>query len=542
MSLHLDTLFNKLWDEYHNLDEIIKWFDQEGFIVKRVLLGVIINYKPYIQLFKEVWHRQARGAILHYSAETDSWSCIRYMLPRGVEVLTSTHIEKGITSTENITESTKIEETLDKSQLNLLSLLKERKPINGYLSMKVDGMLLVVTLYTSSLKKQLLEQDDPLLQVLAKLSKPYEFMPVISTQKTCNVTDDRNISYIITALLLATVDAETIELAKQETPLTALEKYGADLMKSLNTFYNSVPEHEWISLSLEAVCPYNTCFWYPDEPHIELAVTYQTGFCKVLSYSTGLSNVVPHFMFSDLIAAMNLDEPYWWRISETTDIEIMIRDLSTSVLDCKSPVFTEVHKPSNRYSVQNRCIDPEGFIFWSDINSELDYHKIKTVEYYSAHSSKTGLTKLVALADSTSVFAAANKVKEFKQDLLCNLVCIVTYFRDIMRIENNYHIPDLFGYNPLEFVLDGMSDKARIAFNKQTDKQVQSRMILNSGSRSSKMILDMFEKHYAFNNPDVNVLKKLLMDIEPWSPDMMTKIIAIVNNLDALEKFYKLVK
>lgn len=570
--------------ETGKLADLISWFDTEGFIVKSTAIGalqcIVIFYKNSVQKWM-LWCRQARGVVLHLDTSVGRWVPIKYMFPRGAEVLTRTHLANGIQRTENVTSQNLT--MFDESQQTIMHKIMNGEPINGYLSMKVDGMLVVITLYSGKLRDLIRTQEsDPLLKVLDELATEHNcpFLPVISTQKTFNVTDLNTTKYIVTSLLLSVLSDDTVEEIKDMfqrddntlLPYDLLRKYGANLLKSLNVFYQEVavaakPDTEWVSLCLEAVCPNRTCFWGLE--HNELAVNYSTGFCKVLSYATDLQTI-PHFMFSDLIVKMGLEEPYWWRIDHSETINSMLVDLSRFIMGEIDDYVTirSPHPPSNRYPVRHPYVDPEGFVFWSEIKvmeskdsslmdyPHVDYHKIKTREYYEAHN-PNNLGALIRIASHTTVFPIASRVHIFYQSLTGRLINVANCFRKIMGL---YHADDInleliFSHilrqdqSPLDYILEGVTNpKALASFNNQQNINTRCKMVLNLSNRSLEVCNIMFMHYFpelcCVGNTENNsrMLKQLLTFISPWSDaeyiNNITNMVSTMNQ--AVEKLYSL--
>jgi hypothetical protein len=476
------------------------------------------------------------------------------MFPRGAEILTKNHLENNILKTEN--QNSNNIAMFDHSQQHVMNILKHNEPVNGVLSMKIDGMLVIITLYSGKLMEELLyhKDSDPFLNILYQLSLEYNcpFIPVISTQKTFNVTDINTIKYIVTSLLLTILPKDTIieikdmfkNCNKNICPYGLFKQYGGNLMKSLNILYNSnlnnhqqntqchgnehyserqqCQENEWISLCMEAVCPYRTCFW--DIEHNEFAVNYTEGFCKILSYSVDL-NTVPHFRFSQIIYEMGFDEPYWWTIDHSNTINIMLNNLSKFISNEIEAIdyITTLHPISNINIIHNSHIDPEGFVFWSiSPDSKLDYHKIKTYEYYETHNPNNFKT-LIDIASHTNVFPTATRVLTFFQNLPDRLLNVAICYRTIMNLDkDNTKIEFLNNLqpSPLDYILQGETyDNILNSYYNQNNVKIRCRMILNFGQRSIEIITQMFthyfpEFRYIKNiNNHIKILKKILVYI-----------------------------
>ena len=281
--------------------EMSDWFFHKGFVIRKSQLFVgsqledkvmIIFYRDFTQCWIPKWSRQARGVILYLDQSTNSWRLMKYAMPRGAEALTGFHILNHIESTENITDKKSFGIFDPDQQLVMRKLCAPtNSPLNGYLTMKVDGMLLCVTLYKGRIgrimREVILTGEDEIAKTIIKLAdmNHCNFVPVISTQRTFNVMEKGpTFSYIVTALLVASKAVSYFDLLREvkETevsPVDAFFKYGDKFMNSLKIFDENIQiegHDEFVTISMEAVCPFRTCGW--GHKHIELAINYHKAF------------------------------------------------------------------------------------------------------------------------------------------------------------------------------------------------------------------------------------------------------------------------
>ena len=438
-------------------DEIKAWFFEKGFIVKHFQLLenddiIIIYYKKYTQLWTK-WARQARGIILMRTKINNkiTWKPIKSTFPRSAEVITSFHNKNGIQDTENMT-LTNIGMFAKSQQKVITSLLSDDALLDGYLSMKVDGMMLCVTLYKGQLANMISSQikangDEFSLAVLSLVEElDLDFLPIISTQKTFNVSDPTTVKYIVTAILLEC----GINLTEELTPTQAFQKYGIIFLKKLTIFNEKVTSYDnYITLIFEAVCPNRTTFW--GDTHHELATSYDTGFMKVLAYSTFLNDnviTIPHYEFSDIIYQMGFDEPFYWKVDSSRQINDMLRDLSDYIMNKMTmEQYLGKYNPSNTFPVKHKYLDQEGFMLVTQ-NNEIDYHKIKSKEYYNSHNPKD-VEELINIAKNTNCFPNATEVHRFFVELGDNLKNIRLEIRNILaHLDQKENITNDLKSNP----------------------------------------------------------------------------------------------
>lgn len=532
----------------HDLEYITEHFSKLGFIIRKIPLFAhtplenrtfIITYKNHTQLWDK-WARQSRGTIV-YCNEQNRWQVIKYMFPRGAEVLTHFHNQHGIKETENIPsgylESTTNVPIFDPHQQLILSKLNDNSSeVPGYLTMKADGILAIITFYSGKLGfviKEIIEKsDDMFAKELISLAQHYNFIPVLSTHKTFNVSDDITLKYLMTSLLVSsgvvTYD-ELTQLAQQEnfTPTFALELYGGRLLEKLAIFYANCPaESESISLCFETICANRTCAW--SHVHPELALSYSTTHLKVLSYSVGLT-CYPHFLFSDIIAQMGYEEPYWWKIKYASQISSMLQDLSLYIRNSISvEQFCQKYPPANEYRSKHKYLDPEGFVFWSENGSTLDYHKIKSKEYYECHNPKN-VKILLEIGQQSQFFPQATNTCRFFHDLEIKLANFFLDLRFIFGLSPHNNVQSVLKISdPVSYLLSSLSEKAQRSFPKQSEK-ARCNMLMST-SKWSELAHLLFNQYYP-SFFDLKLLKSLVFYTEPWDhPNYQHRIHDLIAN------------
>lgn len=532
METNIVELVNDLYTK-GGFDNIRDSLSSKGFVVRPIQLFngtqlekkvIIIFYKNHIQLW-EKWARQSRGVILLYDG---CWRPIKFMFDRGAELLTQLHKQCGIEETENMTFNN-IGIFSPNQQLTIKKVCTN-SDIDGYLTTKVDGMLVTITLYTGSLETTIAsiieESNDEFAKAILHIAQELgcKFVPVISTQKTFNITDYNCISYIVTAFLTS-LNIATYEQLSTLTPITAMEIYGKELISRIKILHDNIQlQSDFITFSFEAVCKHRTCAW--NICHGELAVSYNQSLVRMLSYSYDLTTI-PHFMFSNVISLAGFQEPLWWKITHSMQITSMMVDLSKFILGEISHTDYLQKYPASNKIIQNTDLDPEGFIFWSCplSGSSLDYNKIKVVEYYECHN-PSNIKKLLHIAKQTTVFPAANATLRFFTQLKTNLISVCHGFRfafnqtcDSSLINSAVMTLQIDGKTPYTYLFDVLSDSAKKAFVKQPLRK-QCLMLMNSKqfhSVSKQIFTCTFKELITCEDPDMSkTLKNIIHLIEPW--------------------------
>ena len=525
-------LFNRLAGQ-HTLAEITEWFFKKGFIVKILnfssnLQMVIIFYLDHIQLW-ERWARQARGTILYLDTRSNSWRLLKYTLPRGAEVLTNFHRANQISSTSNQTETNL--GIFDDNQQRVMWSLTTPSPLPGYLSMKVDGMLVCVTLYTGHLadlvRTAIMASDDTFAKIVVGLASGCNFVPVISTQKTFNVVSAVTIQYIVTAIIVSTSAISYDDLVKEinETGLTAenaFAEYGAEFIKRIAFFADGC---EWLNIAFEAVNPNRTCAW--GHVHTELTINYNQAFMNVLSMSHDLITV-PHFRFSPLICKSGFQEPLWWRIDNSVQVNDMLADLSLVIIGrMEERDYLGKYPPNNEFRTMLR-LDYEGFVLWSDFDGILDYHKVKSREYYESHKPKD-LAALVQIGKISTVFGEANNAMNILRLLKEKFMVLLTHLQD-----PDHHV----------YLLSQLPERAQKACANLTGKSRYMAMI--SSDAWYPLCRRIFHEVFPaiqLENTDDGLLKCLVRELEPWTTPDTGRIHRLIDQPHrVVEQFYFLMK
>jgi Ni2+-binding GTPase involved in maturation of urease and hydrogenase len=493
---------------------------------------VMIKYLESCFVWRYKWARQCRGVMLYLDNE-DNIVCIKYQLPRGAEVLTGLHIVNGIDNTQDI--SIKHIDHLDDKQQQVIHKLAGRQAVDGYLSFKNDGSLLSVEFYSgkyySVMENIINKYGDCFAKAILGLAKTLDckFIPILSTQGTLFMSEHMQ-QYMVTSILdgLHIIDYDTLsDFAKNKTPADAITYFGIPFMERLNVFFGEIEKnniHNLIStLSFEAICKNRQSCW--KDLHTELAISYPVSMLRILGMSTGDQSPIfqPHFMFSEIINKIDIEEPLYWKTSHSVEIENMFTDLSKCIREqMTNDEFLKIHVPSNIRLPTNKYFDYEGFVFYATFDNELDYSKIKTEEYYKSHKFRVeNIVYLLELAKTAKhIFPLCTVITEFYGALYDKLVTIVT------NIMNNLNIVQLMKDDDSLLSSDkfynGLSEKAKPSFKKQPD-DVKYKILVNVSSAFSDMCFDEFVKEFPLLKSSVSdkseltgTLKTIIMVCVPW--------------------------
>jgi len=557
-SMHIHELFNYLSSVLKKDDSGLKeWFFARGFILKNISRAgpipiYLIYYLDHTQLWTP-WAREARGTILYFSNQSHQWEILKYNFLRGAEALSNFHFKSGIESTENLSNSNF--GVFDKNQQAVMKLLlNPAANLNGCLSMKVDGMLVCFTLYTGEhanvIKSNIMAGDNEFAKQLIRSAAEtsYPFVPVISTQKTLDISDERCLSYIVTALIcsMGILSYEHMCLLIQKkklTPLQVFQKYGMwELLRRLNKFVKGVPSSPSLTLSCEAVCPQRTCAW--GRVHQELAISYPDAIMNVLSYSSASMKTLPHFMFSDLIHEIGFEEPLFWHVGVTQQVCDMLKDLSAVIMGGITETdYLTKYKPSNKFIPSILHLDFEGFVFWANLGNEnCDYHKLKTLEYYITHKPKC-VAHMLDIAMHTLAFPSATLVRRI----------FMSYRRKLWQLYHEFRI--ILGYDPTNTIVHdqlvtGLKVSAQKAYN-NPKLPIEKKLLMLIQSDGWKHVCQtnfckVFTdetKYLDWDKKLFSLVQDIISGLAPW--DSANKVQCIKNMVaqpsPLLEQFYLLV-
>lgn len=172
-----------------------------------------------------------------------------------------------------------------------------------------------------------------------------------------------------------------------------------------------------MTINFEALCKKRTTAW--NKFHNELTINYNVSGLKFLGVSYGNENIKfdTHFQISDIINMAGFEEPLWWKISNSKEIENILIDLTKCIRSSSredgEEEFLRIHKPNNKYPIKIITFDYEGFIFYRNYNGKFDYNKIKTLEYYKCHIYKIENTEYLINLNAGDIFPITKCIRKF---------------------------------------------------------------------------------------------------------------------------------
>jgi len=496
-----------------------------------------IKYLDNNRLWKPKWSRQCRGVILYKETETN-WICIKYQLQRGAEMLTSMHIKANINETETCKYDTINDpfEIFSEIQQDTMRKLLEKKSIDAVLTSKSDGSLLGITFYSGKLapimRAHINNYGDPFSKAILKLADicDSKTVPIISSQSTFFLGEDMQ-DYVTTVILsLSTIN--DIKINELSQPHEMIFTHGKSFMNKLIKFYNHIcneTKNEVITISFEAICKDRKTLW--GKTHNELAISYETSSLKLLSVSYGDLTYKPHYEFSDIIAKVGFDEPLWWKVQHTNEIDSLLTDLSKCIRNkLTTTEFLKQHPPNNKtISDPHSCyLDYEGFVIYTQSKPDTyDYGKIKTEEYYKAHKYRVeNVAYLIELHEtSRMIFPLTHAVKEFYSNTKITLIDLCN---DIIQLLNKPPSDNL--------LFQTMPEKAKQSFNKQP-MDIKMKMLINASDIWKVEARKLVNKNFpliaktSIDSNDIDAtIKGLIMTLHPWDQQLDERINKMISD------------
>lgn len=387
------------------IEEVKDFFSRYAYQVSVVNDNIVgIKYIDGInRIWRTTWAREARGRFYYFDPETRKIIPLKETLQRGAEMLTRSH--KNVDETQDMTD--RDFSHLDDTQQELISLLKTDKneQIDGILSCKVDGMLLILNFYPPSCDQY------KIIKNLLTSDKLYSILEdgtivTVSTQGTL-FAGQTVFAYIVTAF----VGELKIEIPKT-TPLKAWKALEPEIRSWFEKLYLTLNKKEkMLNLAAEMVCKNRTT--YNGTVHTELAVKYDSSFVALLGiYYDG--KYIPH---ADLPETLSLiTHPGFVRITNTSQIHEAVNELEEVVVGGKQlEDFAEKWFGDKKMSVH-----AEGFVYLHMTDKKIyDYSKIKLPVYYMLHKiKKENISQLLSLPKSVDdYFPSLVALRKFTSDL-----------------------------------------------------------------------------------------------------------------------------
>lgn len=526
-------LFNNLVNE-RGIEETIQFFKSKFYkVIKQHDNCYLISYLDGVNQNWTKWGRECRGIVL--LKVNDSFVCVKRLLQRGAEMLTTVHKNHNINSTENVTKNK--EKLLDSYQRNLLNMfLSDRGGvIKGYVSVKVDGCLVGINRYTGVLRDNMYrviqdsERSGEFHKKLAKYCMKNDMaLYLFSTNGTLFATDEM-LMLIVTSIL----ESKMFNINRSDingTAWKALKPYLKELLEKFEYFYENLPEktlksYESISFSFECVCKGKFDAFGNKLPSLAIVHSHSNMYFLGISFSdiNGKYEYRTHCQLSDYVEQSGFYQPWFWHVSHTGQVIQMIQYVEKFIRNkITQEQFFEKFPVNNTMNIDPALLC-EGFVLFTlkdlsdDINTvTLDYEKIKTYSYYICHKFRPhNINDLQELAESNiarKVFPLLNIiVKQSTYNLRENYIQFFAWLKT--------HISNLLTSDDIDKFLN---PKAVKSFHKQPEKR-QIAMLCTSQNMLS-CIYPVICEYFNFLPKDIpsdmykNFIKLCLKDFDDDFP------------------------
>lgn len=390
------------------------------------------------------WLRALRGCYFLYDVDECKWLLLRRTMNRAPEVASFAVKKAG--------EDTQDGSQFSNTMLNYLSsLMPTDSPLDGILSMKVDGSLLIVSVYRSKYAEKVLKiinassssLNIKFNEMVQQINR--DVCITFSTSGSFLIDDSSNmLPYMVTAILSGMLKSS---INKSRSPVDCLMDHAESLYEKIISVASKMSENVVVSLAFEAVCK-NRCDAWDVQLHTELAVTYQESMCMFLG-----ARADGAFVQSSQIEQTCFDTPAYWCVNTTREINEILNDVDNVVLGSITVTeFFERHPTKNNM----RNFDPEGFVCSiTDMRFPPDtLCKIKSVIYYLCHKVRNeNITKIIELFKKNpyigSFYPIVSMVVEF-----------IGRIDEMMRDFLNSFVGIIFDEKWHEFILEKMRGAA----------------------------------------------------------------------------------
>lgn len=516
------------------------------------------------------WAKECRGVALFVNPETNRVKLLSYKLPRGAEMVTGMVKNEGL-ETQDV-KNNRID-IFDDEQKDTCTRLLGRQPLKCHLLSKADGSLFVMNIYTGEaleIMKPILETSGYAFSMMVgKMSLDLtngKRLMIPSTQNTL-IDNGFMAPYNVTAILMGGLGL-TIDQFNPNSLTESWEKHGYEWLKKFNSmkFFDELTETH--TVSFETICKNRTGL-FGDPQHAELACSYDRYRCVFLGISiVDKRFYLPYSVYTQL-AKIEFEEPLWWDIEDSKQIEKMIDNIDKILLgELSKEEYLTLYPPSNISShnvnsnnIDNIIIDYEGWIVMKCSTFEITdsdhvqtinyltnnnpgvnittmiYSKVKTGSYYKSHAFHAyNIEYLFKIAEKAgNVFPLAKKVYDFLKDgeltrRLREFGVCVNEILDIQNPNNKY----------IEKIRKAYQDNlasSRILYDQGKIKKlpldpltgyekrpnyVNCQMIMNYDNTVINDFIPAFIRFFPelnANNPNVpQMVKGIIMTFRPWDP------------------------
>jgi hypothetical protein len=527
--MDLRTLLEVLFRD-GGISSVKEFFSSHAFRISQPCKGTrfentVVGVK-YIdglnQLWKPKWAREARGRFYYYDNETQSVLALKDTLQRGIEVLTHAHTSATITETQDMKVNSYSH--LDTIQQECIQkfLTPEDTEINAYLTGKVDGSLILASIYPRGtpectiMEEILAVHGDSFSKTLANECKGGPLV-VIATQGTLFIGPDMQ-DYVVTSLqsLLGPLsDGITLEDAwTQQAPL---------FVKSVLEFVSATPfADQRMHLCFEAYCKGRKSLW--GRLHTELAISYTSNGFNLLG-SMVSNQYIPHFDLPSVV----FTQPIHLHVTTTKQVYAIMRDMDRVVMgDLDRAEFL------TRYGFPlTSTIHMEGWVLLTPISGcGYDYAKIKTPLYYKCHKIRScEVPNLLALPTSC--------------DATYPILTVLREFHTNADRQFSESIDQVVAMLETEISLGSESEfykvlpiKARMHFVPER-KDTLMRMLINvCGDLFRTRVVSILKNVWKIEDPHedmVHLMKHILTKHTPWITPLSEDV-----RRDAMKQLYRI--
>lgn len=454
------------------------------------------------KLWKNRWSREARGKV--YWVDSEKCVCLKDSLQRGVEILTKIHRDVGIQSTQDMDDTKNL--VFDDRQISLLDKFsKEHQKINGVMTSKKDGSLLLWTWYP----KQSHQYDivSMLLTVLPNTSmiiKVNDGIWIPATKSTFIIGEDM-IDYLITSL------GDVLGVFRPPASMNVKDAwlrpdFQTKLISWLSNMLSSLPQwfkNGTITFDYEMICKNRTT--YTGCVHNELVTNYNSSDVSFLGIHYN-SRYYPHFLFKSTKEIVH--HPVYQYVSDTSEVFATMNFINNTMLHDASALGSGFDAEGWVYLDYDTDIDLCEYLKddcdWNKYTSP-DYSKLKSQIYYLCQKVNNNTIKtIINLPDGVGVyFPIVTKIKDFYSTLDTN---VNDFFKLVSRdLQTELSIDSV--------TVKSLSDTAKNHISKYHElvsdnrcKDIAHKIILNTPSEKlHNMFCDSFYKVFGGK---VNIKKK----------------------------------
>ncbi len=453
-------------------------------------------------IWKPKWSREARGRF-YYLGDAGVIP-LKDSLQRGIEVLTKSHKEHGITATQDI--DWKTIERVDAVQGETIKAFSGINDYVGILSGKVDGSLLIVNHYPvgspqAMIMKEIIEEvGDDFSKALCKFCFENSLpLLTISTQGTILISSEMQDYFITSLQSLITFEFTDV----LDTWIRILPEFAKLVMEYISAagLLDKV-----LNICFESYCKDRRTF--TGVLHTELAIGYNHSGFNLLGLMVD-NHYVPHFELPKIV----FNQPVFMPFSNTTQVFEIMDDMDKVVLgEMSHKDFMTKYFPDKL----DYPIHMEGWVLLTPTGSTFDYSKIKTNLYYKCHKVKDeNVDELLRLPASCQEYYPIIKILvEFftnsAERLLHSVKAIYDKLNSSLTKESVFYVT--------------LNDKAQkrvdeyIANPTDKNREIAFKILINNcQSQMMELILGVNKDIWNNSTPELaSFMKELIMKVEPW--------------------------